>query len=913
MVKIQLETLRSEGKSLGNETTKRLDSLHQDITNLIQAMSSKAPQYGSNPINKDLKDESLVRLGEALSNFHSTTRSMSWQNHILSRLVFPSMYRRGDSIEDPESGTFTWMVEEESDTDEESETDEYYGSEDDFGSEFDPADALEKQERMENRRLEKEWMEEQRAMRDNTRQQFLTWLNSGSQIFHISGKAGSGKSTLMKFLADSPRVQHELEHWTGGKRLILSRFFFWNSGDKLQMSLEGLYRSLLFETCIQCPDLIPRTFPTLWEEVSSGAAPPQQTPMRFEEIKAAFGRLIKESQSFDAYFCFWIDGLDEFEGDEVDHWHLARDLQRWTESKHIKLCVSSRPHVPFMQTFSVDMNQQISIHELTIEDIRRFSVAMFENDPNFHRVKDSYQELISRVIEDANGVFLWARLVVRSLLKSIGYQSTAKGLEKKLNSMPKGLDELFDQILNSIDPDDQPLSDKLFLMSTERFPSAGYSLPIGNAMAYSRLEDLDDPGFPENRPMRVYSIAEIDEQLSRVPCILDRFSRGLLEMKTNRVHERHDHGYFSYDVDFLHRTVRDYLVNTRRDQMRSRVPEFDAQVGIIQLLLADYKFARPTNEDLIPQSNAFHSPIRSQFVFLCHCLSKVGQSGKTDILPGFLEQAFEVTTFHAQPADFVDEQQHQYRNTRYLLGQAREVDHHGIGYHTRQSNHPPCFLCETMESELCSHLPPRLLARLKQENLTSGPNLLLVAATQDQVGLVGELLLEGRSPLEMVAMERMDSRLTNEVSETIATPKGFASVWLLLMYDYARIFFAGWPTSEAQVLILKSFLDWGTDPDVEFILREQMPRGDSRDNLALKESPESPTSYILNLLELSEIIAPPNLDVIRPKLISRSPNTDRRDLFDHVYRKEKPHSAFYIESIVTPTERLDIPFRYRVN
>ncbi|KAJ5668536.1 uncharacterized protein N7477_007106 [Penicillium maclennaniae] len=769
MVKIQLENLRSEGKLLRSETTRRLDTLHQDIATLIQAMSLEVPRNGSNTINKDPEDEPLVKLGEALSNLQSTTRSISWQNHILSRLIFPSMYRRGDSIEDPENGTFAWMVKEK-------------------------FDSLSGRDSIWEKRVK-----EQEKMRNNTRQQFLTWLNSGSQVFHISGKAGSGKSTLMKFLAESPRVQRELEHWAGTKRL---------------------YRSLLFETFIQCPDLIPRVFPTLWEGLSTGVAPPQQTPLHFKEIKAAFGRLVQESQSFDAYICFWIDGLDEFEGDEVDQWHLARDLLRWTESKHIKLCVSSRPHIPFMQTFAIDMNHQISIHELTREDIRQFSLAMFEKDPNFPRVQGSYRELISKVVEDANGVFLWARLVVRSLLKSIGYQTMAKGLEKLLTSMPKGLDELFDQMLNSIDRDDRPLSDKLFLMSTGDFGLPGNRPIIGNAMAYSRLEDLDDPGFPENRPMQFCPISEIDEQVSRVSCILDRFSRGLLEMKSNGNQAIHGHQYFGHDVDFLHRTVRDYLVNTRRDQMQRRVPEFDVRVGIFRLLLADYQFACPTWEDIHPQRYLYSPPIRRQLDALFRFIVGAKGSGQIDMLPGFLEQAYDVTTVHTQPAKLFDGKQ--YKKSLYLRGQV---------FGTLDRND----YLNVMELGLHSYLPPRLLARLKKENLSSGPNVLLVAALNNRKDFVEELLREGRSPQEMVVLEQIDSSIASEVSEISATPARLASVGLLFIHQYAADLVRGFPQSEIQPLILQTFLDWGTDPDVEFTISEGPDQNDWQER-TLKDS-----------------------------------------------------------------------------
>lgn len=892
MVKSQLEALRSEGQSLRNETTKRLDTLYQDIATLIETIPSTAFPDKTNLAKRDTEKASLTRLADALSSFQFTTKSISRENHILSRLIFPSMYSRGDNIEDPESGTFTWIIEEEP------------------SPKVDQKDLAEKPDK-----YDEEQRDAHRDMRETTRQKFLTWLQSGCHVFHISGKAGSGKSTLMKFLARSLRVQQELEQWAGEKKLIIARFFFWNSGDKLQMSLEGLYRSLLFETCTQCPELIPRIFPGLWEGLSSGAAPPQQTPMRLEEFKAAFGRLTKESQSFDDYICFWIDGLDEFEGDEVDHWHLARDLQSWTESKHIKLCVSSRPHIPFTQTFANDLNHRISIHELTREDIRQFSLAMFEKDPNFHRVQNSYENLVSNVVEDANGVFLWARLVVRSLLRSIGYQSTAKDLEKKLKAMPKGLDELFDQILNSVDPDDRPLSDKLFLMST---PSLyDYCPPIHNAMAYSRLEDLDDPNFPEDRPMRVCSEVEIDEQIPRVSCLLDRLSRGLLEMTPSRRHKVERQQYFTHEVHFLHRTVRDYIVNTRRDQMQSRVPEFNDHVGIIRLLLADFKFARPSKADLIPRLTPYTPPIRTQLELIFTALHYAEKAGKINVIPGFLEQAEKIVAGHSQPAEPLDGQD--YKNKGYLRGQNLEAADDRWLRFEESEGHQPCFLSQTLDRGLYSYLPPHLLGRLKKENSVSGPNLLLVASRSDEVDLVRDLLREGRSPKEMVAMEKIFSPLANQVFGAIVTPKGPTSVWLLYLYIYARAFLI--QNYSRTSLVLESFLDSGADRHAEFIIKKRL-HSLSVDPTTANKNTELQETYTIDLLDLLELMKLPNLDDIRGKLISRSPNSDRRGSFERVCESvmtEKKGEAlfgllddFYVESIVTPTERLDLPFSHRV-
>lgn len=47
------------------------------------------------------------------------------------------------------------------------------------------------------------------------RERLNTWLSSGEGIFHISGKLGSGKSTLMKFLSSHPNMRTELQKWAG--------------------------------------------------------------------------------------------------------------------------------------------------------------------------------------------------------------------------------------------------------------------------------------------------------------------------------------------------------------------------------------------------------------------------------------------------------------------------------------------------------------------------------------------------------------------------------------------------------------------------------------------------------------------------------------------------------------------------
>lgn len=93
---------------------------------------------------------------------------------------------------------------------------------------------------------------------------FVDWLESDNGLYWITGKAGSGKSTLMKYIARHPRTKAHLLRWSEKHRLLKSAFFFWNSGSKEQRSQEGLIKTILFDILGKAPELVPVVFPVEW-------------------------------------------------------------------------------------------------------------------------------------------------------------------------------------------------------------------------------------------------------------------------------------------------------------------------------------------------------------------------------------------------------------------------------------------------------------------------------------------------------------------------------------------------------------------------------------------------------------------------------------------------------------------------
>jgi pantothenate kinase-related protein Tda10 len=52
------------------------------------------------------------------------------------------------------------------------------------------------------------------------------WLQSDDPLFWLSGKAGSGKSTLIKYLINNHETKLHLMHWAGLTNLIVAGYFF---------------------------------------------------------------------------------------------------------------------------------------------------------------------------------------------------------------------------------------------------------------------------------------------------------------------------------------------------------------------------------------------------------------------------------------------------------------------------------------------------------------------------------------------------------------------------------------------------------------------------------------------------------------------------------------------------------------
>ncbi|KAL2060353.1 hypothetical protein VTL71DRAFT_9748 [Oculimacula yallundae] len=397
---------------------------------------------------------------------------------------------------------------------------------------------------------------------------FIAWLGDpDSALYWITGKAGAGKSTLMKYLHRDRRTLHFLEKWVQGSNLVTAAFFFWNSGTSMQMSMIGLLQSLLYQLLTPLRSSAVKAFPQRWEEFNLFGE--DMSPWSWEELSRALKLLVSQIHANDKFFIM-IDGLDEFDGIHAELIDLIVDLAKST--KNLKVCAASRPWASFEDAFKG--RPSLMIQDLTAPDIQLYVYTHFRENIGFNELEERDPEyakkLLNEVAAKSDGVFLWVHLVVRSLLSGLTNGDRLSDLQSRLDALPQDLKVLFRKILDHLEPMYLEDASKLF-----QLVRAAISPP---SLLSLSLAEEDDPNIvfrAETKPRTNRELLSISKHMRRR---LNSRCKGLLEVPTRtrdqdliKFEEReidepayanfHDPGrsMARMQVQYLHRTVKDFL------------------------------------------------------------------------------------------------------------------------------------------------------------------------------------------------------------------------------------------------------------------------------------------------------------------------------------------------------------------
>ncbi|KAF7927551.1 uncharacterized protein EAE98_005933 [Botrytis deweyae] len=423
--------------------------------------------------------------------------------------------------------------------------------------------------------------------------QFQDWLRNGNGIYWISGKAGCGKSTLMKYLCSDARTKDHLKIWTGTSNIFIASYFFWGSGNKMQKSQLGLLQSLLYQIINQYPEIISRVCPSRWTVVRKHED--ESDLWSLPELSETFDRIVTEEHAWSTRFCFFVDGLDEYDTQYGEYTDLIKILRSLATSSVIKLCVSSRPWNVFLEAFDDGDIPKLVVQEYTKPDIELYVKNRLEDDVRFVRLskKDNqYQQLVQGIVEKANGVFLWVYLVVNSLLRGFTDDNDISTLRGRLEHLPADLGDYFRQMLETIEDVYRVQTAQIFQIAV----ISSYPLPLLLFNFLAQVTDAPHSKIDNKTQVQRFTSQDIITVTEKMKTYINARCKDLLEIYVDNDPE--EASCLRNKVGFLHRTAKDFLMTKDiQEVLESRLPsKFDARITLCNLYLRQLE-SLPLKED----------------------------------------------------------------------------------------------------------------------------------------------------------------------------------------------------------------------------------------------------------------------------------------------------------------------------
>jgi len=152
--------------------------------------------------------------------------------------------------------------------------------------------------------------------------------------------------------------------------------------------------------------------------------------------------------------CLLINGLDENQEGRCEQQRGHQALVRYLQSLaygatyppcHIKMILASRAEGIFREGFKE--RPGFAIHDYTKDAIYRYACRHIQSNNC-----DPLLELCGVLTEKAQGVFIWAKLVVEELIEGYIAGDTISQLRNTINSLPKKITELYQRVLERRSP-----------------------------------------------------------------------------------------------------------------------------------------------------------------------------------------------------------------------------------------------------------------------------------------------------------------------------------------------------------------------------------------------------------------------------------------------------------------------------
>ncbi|KAK7968989.1 hypothetical protein PG988_008062 [Apiospora saccharicola] len=272
----------------------------------------------------------------------------------------------------------------------------------------------------------------------------VSWRTMPPWVLWAHGNPGCGKTMMASSVYDElveQKRSKQLDH--------MVCYFFFKHTDQKSLKIDAVYRSALAQILHRYRDEseILDKFLFIQSDSSSSSGQSRATAKQLYD-------LMRISASALGHIDFVVDGVDEADepGDISDR------LKVLVTTSPIRLICFSRSNVSRLQ-YLVPPQQQIAFsRDLTNPDIRAFlelEISGLVEETKLPSTAD-HNSLVESLLSGADGMFLWAKLMMRYLRSPALSRTTRLCLIKGVR-LPEGLDEMYDRmvslIMNSTGPE----------------------------------------------------------------------------------------------------------------------------------------------------------------------------------------------------------------------------------------------------------------------------------------------------------------------------------------------------------------------------------------------------------------------------------------------------------------------------
>ena len=363
---------------------------------------------------------------------------------------------------------------------------------------------------------------------------YLKWSKQQHGLLWIKGKPGAGKSTVLKHALEVAELAQDRD-------ATLASFFFHGRGVPIQMSVIGLFRSLLHQLLQSLPGLL--------AEFSTRYKRRTETEGKFgvkwnwqeRELRDFFKSSVVNAAKTHK-ICLYIDALDEC-GEKA-----ATDLVDFFRrfGSPLTICFSCR-HYPVV---ALANGLDICVEEWNKNDIKTYiRTTLGARITSVDIVNSISRDIVAKSL----GNFQWVVLVVPRVVRLYQNGNPLEILKTNIQQIPSELSDLYKGLLCSIDEED--LSQSLTLIRWITFAIAPLTLDqLRLALVMSTASSFNS--IRECKSSEYFS--KSDEELKRRILSL---SQGLVEVGTVTKTPRFGDMVPELPVvQFIHQSVKEYLL-----------------------------------------------------------------------------------------------------------------------------------------------------------------------------------------------------------------------------------------------------------------------------------------------------------------------------------------------------------------